>query len=221
MRPLLATEELTVLRPPPEDPSVPILDGVTFSLFHGERLAIAGANGAGKSTLLHSLLGLRPRHQGRIEIFGLPRLSEADFQEIRPQVGLLFQDADDQLFCPTVGEDLAFGPLNLGLSRQEAQQRGEDALRLVGLPLSFAQRSPHRLSGGEKKLVALATVLALHPQILLLDEPTNALDTAARLRLQEVLTSLPQAMILVSHDHDFARHIATRHARLEQGRWRD
>jgi cobalt/nickel transport system ATP-binding protein len=142
---------------------------------------------------------------------------EADFHEVRARAGLLFQDSDDQLFCPTVLEDVAFGPLNLGRTTEEART---DALRtLAALGLSgFEERVTHRLSAGEKRLVALATVLAMNPRVLLLDEPTNGLDEATETRLTELLAGMPQAMLIVSHDRRFLERLATRAVVLAEGR---
>lgn len=192
------------------------LCGASFSLSSGERLAITGHNGAGKSTLLKLLVGLLPRTGGTLRSFGAPCVSEADFHALRLRVGLVFQDPDDQLFCPTVAEDIAFGPLNLGKTRAQALEIVDRILEQLQL-MHLRDRVTHKLSGGEKRLVTLATVLAMEPEVLLLDEPTNALDEANETRLREILQSLPQAMILVSHDPHFRRAIATRELRLREG----
>ena len=195
----------------------PVLSGASLRLEAGQRLSIHGANGAGKSTLLRLILGLQRPTSGSIRIFGTPRAAEGDFHEVRRRVGLVFQDPDDQLFCPTVAEDVAFGPLNLGKSRDEALaivDRTLDDLHLSHL----RDRITHKLSGGEKRLVTLATVLAMEPEVLLLDEPTNALDTKNESRLREILSGLSQAILLVSHDHDFRDEIAPDRLDLEDGR---
>lgn len=192
------------------------LCGASFTLHSGERLAITGHNGAGKSTLLKLLVGLLPRTGGTVASFGTPCVTEADFHALRLRVGLVFQDPDDQLFCPTVAEDIAFGPLNLGKSRAEALDIVDHILDQLHLT-HLRDRITHKLSGGEKRLVTLATVLAMEPDVLLLDEPTNALDEANETRLRDILQSLPQAMILVSHDPHFRRAIATRELRLHDG----
>ncbi len=194
----------------------PVLRGVSMVLHAGERLAIAGANGAGKSTLLQVLVGLHRPQAGRVIAFGAERRVEADFFDVRRRAGLVFQDPDDQLFCPTVLEDVAFGPLNLGQSREQALATVERVLARVGLD-GFRDRVTHKLSGGEKRLVSLAGVLAMEPEVLLLDEPTSALDEETTARLVEILTGLPQAMILVSHDAHFRRRVATRSVRLRDG----
>ncbi len=193
-----------------------LLAGASFALYPGERLAITGANGAGKSSLLHLLVGLLRPSQGQIFAFGQERVVEKDFHDVRRRAGYVFQDPDDQLFCPTVAEDVAFGPLNLGKSRDEALHIVEGVLQQLNLQ-NFADRITHKLSGGEKRLVSLATVLAMAPDVLLLDEPTNALDEPTTEHLLEILQSLPQAMILVSHDPHFRRHLASRSLRLETG----
>lgn len=194
-----------------------VLAGVDMSLDTGERLCLTGHNGAGKSTLFHILVGLLKPARGTVWAFGRERRVEADFLEVRRLAGLVFQDPDDQLFCPTVAEDVAFGPLNLGKSRDEAMAIVDDVLNRLGLQ-AFRDRITHKLSGGEKRLVTLAAVMAMDPQVLLLDEPTNALDEPTTARLVEILTALPQAMIIISHDPHFRRQVATRTLRLDDGR---
>ncbi len=194
-----------------------ILDAVDLDLHPGERVAIVGANGAGKTTLLHLLVGLRKPLAGTISAFGQERRREADFHPVRARAGLLFQDPDDQLFCPTVIEDVAFGPLNLGKGRREALAIAERTLLAIGLE-GFGPRITHKLSGGEKRLVSLAAVLAMQPEILLLDEPTNGLDSKAEARLVALLQRLPQAMLIVSHDPGLVRRLAGRAVVLNNGR---
>ncbi|WP_034493066.1 energy-coupling factor ABC transporter ATP-binding protein [Afifella pfennigii] len=193
-----------------------VLCGASFSLFEGERLCIGGHNGAGKSTLLQVIVGLLRPLSGNILAFGSERSEEKDFFEVRRRAGLVFQDPDDQLFCPTVAEDIAFGPLNLGKSRDEAMAIVDDVLQRLDLT-GFRDRITHKLSGGEKRLVTLAAVLAMQPDVLLLDEPTNALDVENKARLKDILLSLPQAMILVSHDHRFRDELATRTVTMIDG----
>lgn len=198
-------------------PGRPVLDGVDFELRAGERVALTGANGSGKTTLFHLMMGLiRPR-RGRIEAFGAPRATEADFFEVRARVGLLFQDSDDQLFSPTVIEDVAFGPLNFGRSPKEARAIAMETLSTLGLA-ELARRATHRLSGGQRRLVALATVLAMKPDALLLDEPSAGLDERNFARLIAILDRLPQARIVISHDADFLARATSRHCRLVDGR---
>lgn len=198
------------------DAAHPVLRDATFTLHAGERVALLGANGSGKTTFLHVMVGLIRPKAGRVLAFGRERRTEADFVEVRAKAGLLFQDADDQLFCPTVAEDVAFGPLNLGKSKAEARDIVHATLDRLGLaPLE--NRVTHKLSGGQKRLVSLAAVLAMEPEALLLDEPTNALDEATRERLMEILAGLPQAMVIVSHDREVIDRLVTRRVSLENG----
>lgn len=194
-----------------------VLDEVDFKLEEGDKVALTGPNGAGKTTLLHLLVGLKKAKAGEVHAFGGLRHDESEFVEVRARAGFLFQDPDDQLFCPTVLEDVAFGPLNLGKSRDESMRIAAEALESVGLA-GFEERVTHQLSGGEKRMVTLASVLAMEPEVLLLDEPSNALDTKARWRLINILQSLPQAMIIISHDDDFLEHLANRWVRLEDAK---
>lgn len=193
-----------------------VLKGAGLTLMPGERLAITGPNGAGKSTLLQILVGLFPPSDGNIVAFGQERREEKDFLEVRRRAGYVFQDPDDQLFCPTVAEDVAFGPINLGKSKDDVLAIVDDVLARLRLT-GFRDRVTHQLSGGEKRLVSLAAVLAMDPDVLLLDEPTNALDEPTTERLVEILLGLPQAMIVISHDPHFRRRIATRTLRLQDG----
>ncbi|TMV87515.1 ABC transporter ATP-binding protein [Thioclava sp. BHET1] len=199
----------------PGQPSV--LRGASLQLRAGERLAISGDNGSGKSTLLRLIVGLLRPTRGTVTAFGRPRLHEPDFHEVRRRAGYVFQDPDDQLFCPTVAEDIAFGPLNLGLGRAQASEIVTRVLDQLGIA-PLRARITHHLSGGEKRLVSLACVLAMEPDILLLDEPTNALDTTNVERLTEILQGLPQAIVLVTHDPQFRARIAPGGLRIEDGR---
>ncbi|OQW94506.1 MAG: energy-coupling factor ABC transporter ATP-binding protein [Beggiatoa sp. IS2] len=194
-----------------------LLDQVNMSLYSGERVALMGANGSGKSTLLHLLVGLHLPITGEIEIFGQIRKSERDFLPVRGPLGLLFQDADDQLFCPTVVEDVAFGPLNQGKTRAEVQTIVNETLHILGLT-NYAEHLTYQLSGGEKRLVSLATVLAMQPQVLLLDEPTNGLDEETQQRIVHLLQNLPQAMLIVSHDKEFLEKVTHRKILLKRGK---
>ena len=195
----------------------PVLDGADFVLDPGERVALLGPNGAGKTTLLHLMVGLLQPFAGQVEAFGQRRRTEHDFHAVRGRAGLLFQDPDDQLFCATVLDDVAFGPLNLGHAPAAARRIATDTLSALGLA-GFETRITHRLSGGEKRMVSLAAVLAMGPEGLLLDEPSNALDEAARNRLLDTLAALPQAMVIVSHDAGLVDRLATRRVSLEGGR---
>ncbi len=197
-------------------PDRPVLRRCCFELRGGERVGLTGPNGSGKSTLLHLIVGLLKPDEGTIEAFGKPRHREADFREVRRRAGLLFQDSEDQLFCPTVAEDVAFGPLNLGRTRPEVKEVVAGSLEMLGLT-GYEDRVTYQLSGGEKRLVALATVLAMEPDVLLLDEPTAGLDEAVQERLADLLAGLPQSMLIVSHDRAFLRQIATRTMHLHDG----
>ncbi len=195
----------------------PVLEGLDLELREGESIGLVGSNGSGKTTLLHLIVGLLKPAAGEVEVFGRPRRTEADFREVRARVGLLFQDADDQLFSPTVAEDIAFGPLNLGMSRAEAAATVGETLAAVGLS-GFEERVIYRLSAGEKRLVSLAAVLAMRPDVLLLDEPVSGLDDVARERIVEILAGMAQAKVVISHDRDLLRRITNRVVRLERGK---
>ncbi len=193
----------------------PLFTDLNFSL-RNERIGLIGDNGSGKTTLLHLMVGLIKPHSGHILFKGQPLIHEKDFTPMRKQVGMLFQNVDDQLFSPSVLEDVAFGPLNQGYSSAEARQRALETLTLVGME-KYPQRITHHLSGGEKRLVALATILAMQPKVLLLDEPTNDLDQEARKRLLTILDNLNLAMILISHDWDFLACLTDHYYGLEHG----
>ena len=180
----------------------PVLRDLDFTLRRGERIGIMAPNGSGKTTLFHLIMGLAKPLAGQVTIFGKTLREERDFIEVRRRIGLLFQDPDDQLFSPTVLEDVAFGPLNLGKTRAEAAAVARRTLASLGLN-GFEDRITFKLSGGEKRLVSLATVLAMEPEALLLDEPENGLDTRTRARLMEILRDLDIAYILISHELEF------------------
>jgi cobalt/nickel transport system ATP-binding protein len=196
-----------------------VLDDLDFVLHPGDRIGLAGPNGSGKTTLFHLIMGLLRPLSGRIELFGADRTHDRDFRDIYQRIGLLFQDSDDQLFCPTVLEDVAFGPLNLGLKRTEAVETARETLDRLGMA-GFENRVTHRLSGGEKRMVALAAVMAMDPDVLLLDEPSTGLDDATRDRLTEVLAALDVALVLISHEADFLERVARRVYLMENGRIR-
>ncbi len=183
----------------------PVFQDFNFQLLPEQHIGLIGPNGCGKTTLLHLIMGLRRPQAGRIIIFGQEVRQEKDFVAIRQKVGLLFQHADDQLFCPTVLEDVAFGPLNQGKTPAEAIRIARETMESLGLE-GFEDRVTYKLSGGEKKLVALATVLAMQPRLLLLDEPTTGLDETTRHRLIHILLDLEIAYMIVSHEQDFLDH---------------
>lgn len=187
----------------------PVLLEATLTLGATERLAIVGANGAGKTTLLRTIIGLERPAEGEVRLFGARCAEERAFRAARSRIGFLFQDSDDQLFCPTVIEDVSFGPLNTGCSQAEAALRGQAALDELGIG-HLGKRISHRLSGGEKRLVCLAGLLAMRPDVLLLDEPTNGVDAGNGQRLRAALRAFPGAMLLVSHDDAFVAELATR-----------
>lgn len=184
----------------PEGP--PVLNELDFKLRQGNRIGLIAPNGSGKTTLLHIIMGLLKPSSGKLEIFGRPVREEKDFADVRRRIGLLFQDADDQLFSPTVLEDVAFGPLNLGKSKTDAVQIARKTLDFLGLA-GFEDRITFKLSGGEKRLVSLATVLAMEPEVLLLDEPMNGLDIKTKAKLTEILSGIDLSYIVISHDFDF------------------
>jgi cobalt/nickel transport system ATP-binding protein len=191
------------------------LDGVNFRLFPGETVAVFGANGSGKTTFVLHLNGLLAG-DGDVSVCGMA-VERKNLARVRQRIGLVFQDSDNQLFMPTVIEDVAFGPLNLGLGRDEAQTRAIAALEEVGMAHASG-KAPYHLSAGEKKRVAIAGILAMRPEILVLDEPTTSLDPPGQNALLELLERLPQAKILVTHDVDSARILASRAVFFERGR---
>ncbi len=194
-----------------------VLSNLDFHFHRGDRLGLIAPNGSGKTTLLHLIMGLLKPCAGRIEIFGKPAKDEKDFADVRRRIGLLFQDADDQLFSPTVLEDVAFGPLNLGKPKNEAIQIAQKTLAFLGLN-GFEDRITFKLSGGEKRLVSLATVLAMEPEILLLDEPINGLDMKTKTKLKEIMSSISLSYLLISHDFDFLAEIVDAIYTMEDGK---
>ena len=195
----------------------PVLDGVRFTLERGDRVGVIGPNGAGKSTLLRIAMGLLRPTAGVVRALGETRRRERDFFAVRRAVGYLFQDPDDQLFCPTVLEDVAFGPLNLGRSRAEAKAGALRVLDSLGLA-GFERRVTHHLSGGEKRLVSLAAVLAMEPQALLLDEPSVGIDEEHAARLERILLDSDLSWAVVSHDRPFLRRVCTKLYVLKDGK---
>lgn len=189
-------------------PEREVLRGVTLRLDHGEKVALVGANGAGKSTLMLHANGLLSPSQGQI-VVGDMVLTKKTLPTIRQSVGLVFQNPDDQLFMPTVEEDVGFGPANMRLSREEIAERIERALRAVGA-LDLRQRSPQQLSGGEKRRVAIATVLAMEPSILVMDEPSAGLDPRARRQMIELLLGFGHTALIATHDLDMAQRLCPR-----------
>jgi cobalt/nickel transport system ATP-binding protein len=191
------------------------LDGIDLHVAHGERVAVLGPNGAGKTTLMLHLNGLLTG-EGALEVAGL-RVGEGDVRQLRAAVGLVFQDPDDQLFMPTVAEDVAFGPLNLGVPHDEVRDRVDAALAAVRME-HVTGRAPHQLSLGQRRRVAIATVLAMRPRLLVLDEPSANLDPRARRELLEVLDGIDRTMLVVTHDLPFAARLCERAVLLSGGR---
>jgi cobalt/nickel transport system ATP-binding protein len=191
------------------------LFGVDLTVGQGERVALLGPNGAGKTTLVLHLNGILTGGHGSVEVAGLP-VVPANLQEVRRLVGIVFQDPDDQLFMPSVREDVAFGPANLGLRGAELEARVEEALRAVGM-LDYVDRPPHHLSYGQRRRVAVATVLAMRPEILVLDEPSSNLDPASRRELAEILLGLSITTLMVTHDLPYAMQLCPRSVILADG----
>ncbi|MFO7760632.1 MAG: energy-coupling factor ABC transporter ATP-binding protein [Thermodesulfobacteriota bacterium] len=212
--PLLELKGITFSYP---DSSRKLFVGVDFVLQEYEGVGLIGANGSGKTTLFCIIMGLIKPDIGWVLFRGEPMRTAIDFKKLRREVGFLFQDADDQLFLPTVLEDVTFGPLNLGKSQEEARDIALQTLASLGLE-EFREKITHHLSGGEKKLVSLATILAMKPKALLLDEPTTNLDPYTRERLLDILSSRNEACVIISHDWDFLTRTTKRVCVLENGK---
>lgn len=195
----------------------PVLQEISFNLNRGERVALLGPTGSGKSTLLENLIGLKQPNSGEIRIQGI-RLEQKTLPQVRRQIGFGFQDANDQLFMPTILEDITFGPRNYGVSPALATDKARQLLADFGLE-AYANRSAHELSGGQRRLAALAAILALEPSVLILDEPTNGLDPAWRRHLAQVLVQLPiQVLLVASHDLHWVSKVTQRALVLSGGR---
>ncbi len=192
------------------------LDGVDLTVAAGERVALLGPNGAGKTSLALHLNGILTPQAGRVEVGGV-EVAEPHLAEVRRRVGLVFQDPDDQLFMPTVRADVAFGPANLGLAGAELEARTQEALDAVEVA-PLAGRAPHHLSGGEQRRAALATVLAMRPDVLVLDEPTAGLDPAGRREVIDLLRGLPFTELVITHDLPFALELCPRSVIMDGGR---
>ncbi|GAB6137084.1 energy-coupling factor ABC transporter ATP-binding protein [Halanaerobaculum tunisiense] len=186
-----------------------VLADFDLTLTAGDRLALVGANGSGKTTILKIIMGLLTPQQGEVIIFGKERSDQQEFQEVRDRIGFLFQEPDNQLFCPTVADEVAFGPLNLGKTKAEVEEIVTDVLATVGL-VDYRDRVPYQLSAGEKKRVALAAVLAMEPEVLLFDEPFAGLDKTARRQTISILEKMSQPYILVSHQQELVDRLVTK-----------
>ncbi|WP_300670379.1 ABC transporter ATP-binding protein [Desulfoluna sp.] len=212
--PLMTLSGLTYTYPGGRDP---VIDGLDFTISEGASLGLIAPNGSGKTTLFHLMMGLLKPQAGVLTAFGREVTGEKGFREVRRRVGFLFQDADDQLFSPTVIEDVAFGPRNLGMGPEEARSKARAVLLELGLA-GYEDRITFRLSGGEKRMVALATVLAMDPDLLLLDEPTTGLDHETFKRLVAVLQASKVARVVISHDFDFLEKVADSMCSLVRGK---
>jgi cobalt/nickel transport system ATP-binding protein len=193
-----------------------VLKGLSLTVTSETRLGLVGSNGSGKTTVLSIIMGLLQPNSGTVEILGKPRSTEADFRKVRPKLGFVFQDSNDQLFSPTVADDIAFGPLNLGATKKEAAETVKEVLESLGLS-GFGNRVTHGLSGGERKLVALGTALALKPKILILDEPTTFLDETAVARLEAIIRKSALPVLIVSHDREFLDRVTDCRLKLADG----
>ncbi len=213
MTPALTVRHLTHTYPDGR----PALRGVSLTVGAGERVAVVGPNGAGKTTLLLRLCGALPGGRGQAVVAGLDPADPGQRRKLPAAVGVVFQNPDDQLFAATVLEDVAFGPLNMGVDPRQARIAAEAALIGVGLA-GYGPRSPHRLSGGEKRRVALAGVLVMGPEVLLLDEPTGSLDPAGRRELVSLLARQPAALVVASHDLGLVARLCPRTVVLVAGR---
>lgn len=194
------------------------LYGVNLTVAQGERVALLGPNGAGKTTLVMHMNGIHPAAHGEVRVAGqlVDASDKNNLRSIRSKVGIVFQDPDDQLFMPTVGEDVAFGPYNMGVRGEELEKVVIEALELVGMT-EFKDRAPHHLSFGQRRRVAVATVLAMKPKILVLDEPSSNLDPASRRELADILRSLAITIVMVTHDLPYALELCERAVILSGG----
>ena len=195
----------------------PLLKNLDLKLKQNEKVALIGENGSGKTTLFHIIMGLLKIDKGKIYLFEKLMKEEKDFREYRPKIGLLFQDSDDQLFSPTVIDDVAFGPLNLGFKGDEAKDIAIETLKKLNIE-HLTDRITYKLSGGEKRMVALATILAMNPKVLLLDEPTNGVDENHLELLIDFLQNTDLSYIVISHDKNFLKKVTDKEMLLENGK---
>lgn len=196
------------------EPGTPVLDNLSFHIRKGETVGLIGANGAGKSTIMKLMLGLLPA-QGEILVDGMP-VTKQNLSVIRQKIGFVLQDSDNQMFMPTVYEDMIFGPRNYGLSREEADARVDRVLRELGLE-NLKHRHNHKISGGEKRMAAIATILAMEPEMILMDEPSTALDPVNRRTVINTINRLPQTKLIASHDLDMILDTCQRVILLSHG----
>lgn len=214
MAQFLSLKGITFYYPNSENP---VFEEMDFELAEDERVGLIGPTGCGKTTFLKICIGLLKPAKGSIYYSGVELRSKADLARLRRGIGFVFQNPDDQLFSPTVLEDVAFGPLNLGVARDKAEEIARQSLELVGLK-GFEHRITHRLSGGEKRLLSLATVLAMQPKAMLLDEPSTGLDPQTRKDIIKVLNQLHQGLVIVSHDWDFVVQTTSKFYSIENAR---
>jgi cobalt/nickel transport system ATP-binding protein len=194
-----------------------VLDDLSFELNSDDKIGMIAPNGSGKTTLLHIIMGLCQPDCGVVELFGKKLTKEKEFAKYRPKIGLMFQDSDDQCFHPYVIDDVAFGPLNLGFSQKDALTIARETLSNLGIE-NLENSIVHKLSGGQKRLVALATVLAMKPEALLLDEPTAGLDIEVKTRIEGILKNLDIAFLVVAHDFNFLKNISPRIVSMKDGK---
>ena len=197
------------------EPGTPVLDNLSFHIRKGETVGLIGANGAGKSTIMKLMLGLLPA-QGKILVDGMP-VTKQNLPPIRQKIGFVLQDSDNQMFMPTVYEDMIFGPRNYGLSREEADARVDRVLRELGLE-NLKHRHNHKISGGEKRMAAIATILAMEPEMIVMDEPSTALDPVNRRRVISTINSRKETKLIASHDLDMILDTCQRVILLNHGR---
>lgn len=198
----------------------PLIKNLSFVMYEGEKIGLKGKTGAGKTTFLYLLMGFLKPENGQIFLFGKDRKKEEHFAEVRTKLGLLFQDPEIQLFCPTIKEDIAFGPLNLGMRREEVLEIINEVSEFLGIS-HLLEKSVLHLSEGEKRLCALATVMAMKPEVYLLDEPTTGLDEVYRERLYRFLKERAKTYILVSHEEEFLRKTCEKIYYLEEGKLKE
>lgn len=196
------------------EPGTPVLDNLSFHIRKGETVGLIGANGAGKSTIMKLMLGLLPA-QGKILVDGMP-VTKQNLPPIRQKIGFVLQDSDNQMFMPTVYEDMIFGPRNYGLSREEADARVDRVLRELGLE-NLKHRHNHKISGGEKRMAAIATILAMEPEMIVMDEPSTALDPVNRRRVISTINSRKETKLIASHDLDMILDTCQRVILLNHG----
>lgn len=192
-----------------------VLRHISFSIMAGEKVALVGLNGSGKSTLLLHTNGLLMADSGNVSVNGKV-IDRKSVEECRKSVGMVFQNADDQLFMPTVEADVAFGPRNMGLDEEEIKRRVDHALKITGCT-DFRDSAPFKLSGGQKKMASIATVLSMEPDILIFDEPTSGLDFAANAQFISIVDRLPHTMLMSTHDMDLVRRLCSRAILMEKG----